>query len=303
MKDRFPVVSIIIPVYNRKKLVVEAVESALEQTYPNVEVVVVDDASNDGTEQILKTFHSSISLIRQPQNTGQSAARNKGIAACRGEYVLFLDSDDTLESDAIQTLWSILKSLEEKNSTWGVIYGKRLTCDAEMNPVKTRARKYHSGSILSHLLLDNIVRTGTCLIRKTILEEMGGFKEDLVVKEDLLLYLSIAARYNFFFVDKYISKYRRHSGPRARDNHEKILEQGTRHLDYFFAGNLRLPFEAEILKRRVYANEHISLARTAWRLDLPNLYLTHWKAAYSYQKRFFFHPKHFFRAMLCLTKQ
>lgn len=96
-------VSVVIPVYNRAGLVVEAVESALNQTYSPVEVIVVDDGSSDHPEESLQPYLSGIQLLRQP-NRGVASARNRGIAEARGEYLCFLDSDNLLDPDAVE-LW------------------------------------------------------------------------------------------------------------------------------------------------------------------------------------------------------
>ncbi len=297
-KNDLPLISIIIPVYNRKELVMEAIGSALNQTYPKKEVVVVDDASDDGTYEALSALKTPIVLCRQTHNKGECASRNLGVSLCRGDYVLFLDSDDVLEPDAIETLFSALYKAEKRDPIWGASYGRMLTCDSRLKEVKNKPKKYHSGSILPYLFFDNFVRTGTYLVRKSILEEIGGFKDDLCVQGDRYLFFLIAVRYKFFFVDKVVAKYRRHTGIRARDQKTRILEQGTRHIDYFFQETRSLPPAISKVKNRVYAQEHLLLSKIAWRSHLPEEYLCHWRAAGSYQKRFFIHPKCFIRAIV-----
>src|SRR5688500_9583140 len=95
-------VSVVIPAYNYGHFVTEAVASALNQTHPHVEVIVVDDGSTDGTADILKPFGSRIRYIYQP-NRGLSAARNTGIRAARGEWVAFLDADDLWHPSKTET--------------------------------------------------------------------------------------------------------------------------------------------------------------------------------------------------------
>ena len=297
-KNDLPLISIIIPVYNRKKLVMQTIRSALNQTYLKKEVVVVDDASDDGTYEALCALKTPIVLCRQTHNKGQGAARNLGISSCRGDYVLFLDSDDVLEPDAIETLFSALYKAEKRDPIWGASYGRMLTCDSRLKEVKNKPKKYHSGSILPYLFFYNFVRTGTYRVRKSILEEMGGIKEDLCVQEDRLLLFSIAVHYKFLFVDKVIARYRRHPGIRARDQKMRILEQGTRHIDYFFQETRSLAPAISKVKNRVYAQEHLLLSKIAWRSHLPKEYLYHWRAASSYQKRFFIHPKYLIRAIV-----
>ncbi len=88
-----PLVSVVIPTYNRAQMVSEAVRSVLEQTFGDLEVIVVDDGSTDGTREALKPHADKIRYLRQ-ENSGVSAARNRGIAEARGSLIAFLDSDD-----------------------------------------------------------------------------------------------------------------------------------------------------------------------------------------------------------------
>ena len=97
--------SVVIPTYNREKTIIRAIESVLQQTYHDVEVVVVDDCSKDNTVQIVKGQYSSdtrVLLYKQPQNQGACAARNKGVELCHGKYVAFLDSDDLWMPDKLE---------------------------------------------------------------------------------------------------------------------------------------------------------------------------------------------------------
>ncbi len=298
-----PLISIIIPVYNRIGLVFQAIESALAQTYRNKEVVVVDDGSNDGTYEALQASHAPIILCRHPENRGQSAARNLGVHSCKGEYVLFLDSDDYLEQTAVESLWRCLHEAEKEDPSWGVSYGKRLTCNADLGEVRVKPRKYYSGHILPQLFFDNFVRTGTYLVRKSILAEVGGFREDLRVQEDLNLLFLIAARYRFLFVDEGIAKYRRHTGMRARDYKMSMLGQGTRHIDYFFQDTPAISPAISRAKNKLYAKEHLLLSKTAWRVGLREQCLYHWKAAYSYRKSILLYPKYLARALVCFVNR
>jgi glycosyltransferase involved in cell wall biosynthesis len=298
MKDTLGLVSIIIPVYNRQELIKSAIESALAQTYSDVEVIVVDDGSTDGTPYVLERYANAIKVITQP-NCGQSAARNTGLVRCSGEYVLFLDSDDCLEPFAVKTLLVGLKEKEKTSSEWGLAYGKMLTCNESLVPLKNQRKRYYCGDVLLPLLSDNFVRTGTYLVNKSILNAVGGFKEDLAVREDRLLLFFIAARAKFHFIDQYIVRYRRHSGSRARQNPLRSLLQGTQHLDYFFA-EAPSPLPSIIMAERpkLYGLLHKELFKTAWRNHLWRETVIHFKAAGMYQKRYFYYPKYIFRAAI-----
>ena len=90
-----PQVSVVIPTYNQARFVAATVESALAQTYPNVEIIVVDDGSTDDTQAVLSAYRGTVHCIYQ-QNKGLAGARNTGFLASRGDYLLFLDSDDLM---------------------------------------------------------------------------------------------------------------------------------------------------------------------------------------------------------------
>ena len=96
----YPLVSCIIPVFNAERFLDEAVRSALAQTYPALEIIVVNDGSTDGSEAVLAKYQSRVACILQP-NRGEAAARNTGVRAARGEFVAFLDADDMWEPEKI----------------------------------------------------------------------------------------------------------------------------------------------------------------------------------------------------------
>lgn len=99
--DNYPLVSIVIPCYNREEYISDAIDSCLIQTYKNIEIIVVDDGSTDNSIEVLQRYGEKIHLLTQP-NKGVSAARNKGLSHVSGEYVVMLDSDDWLSADLIE---------------------------------------------------------------------------------------------------------------------------------------------------------------------------------------------------------
>lgn len=293
-----PPISIIIPVYNRTEYAKVAIKSALAQTYPNIEVIVVDDGSSDGTYETLVALDLPIVLLQNKVNKGPAGSRNAGIKVSRGEYLFFLDSDDALEKDGVTSLYEALRRKEQESSQWGVAYGKLLTCNAKLEPVPVKPKKYYTGDILAYLLQDNPVRTGSYLIRKEIVEKVGGFYEELHDHEDFLFYCLVATRYKFTFIDKYISRFRRHTGDRARHNYPKILKANIVHLDYFFKKSSNLKPEILALKNKLYASEHLRMAKIGWRISQPKDYLFHWQKMLHYRPTSIFHPKYTIRALL-----
>src|SRR5262245_46865272 len=107
--DPYFSVSVIIPTYNRAAFIATAVESALKQTRPPDEILVVDDGSTDGTDSVLSEFRPPVRVIRQP-NRGRSAARNTGLRAATGDAVIFLDSDDVLMPGCLESCVAALEA-------------------------------------------------------------------------------------------------------------------------------------------------------------------------------------------------
>jgi len=123
MGDNRPLVSVTIPTYNRARLVVEAVESVLAQTYSRLEVIVVDDGSTDDTPQALRLFarDERFTCLRRPENRGRSHARNVGLERAKGEYLAFLDSDDRWDASYLETMIGYLEAHPEVDLAWAFI--------------------------------------------------------------------------------------------------------------------------------------------------------------------------------------
>lgn len=113
MLEKYPLISVIIPVYNTKNYVKRCIDSVLSQTYKNIEAIVVNDGSTDGSKELLNEVYGNIPnvILVHQKNKGVSAARNKGLDLVSGKYVCFLDSDDWLEKDAIEFLYNQIKNI------------------------------------------------------------------------------------------------------------------------------------------------------------------------------------------------
>ena len=155
-------VSIIIPTYNHAHFISDAVNSCLEQTYPNIEIIVVDDGSTDNTQQVLEPYSSQIKYIYQ-KNAGPAAARNNGARASNGNYLLFLDSDDWLSSEQIA-----LQIIElNKRPEYGLVYSAWKNVDETSKQIIGEVRPKTEGDVLKKLLLRELFFSpGAALIRK-----------------------------------------------------------------------------------------------------------------------------------------
>ena len=164
------VVSIIIPCYNDAQYIEQAVQSALDQTYPYKEIIVVDDGSNAETKTVLKKLEPKITLLITQENQGQSTARNVGINAANGEFILVLDSDDYFEPSFCEEAVAILQSnLDTKIVTSHL---RRFTDD------KTLDLFVPSGGDISVFVLHNGA-TGSAMFRKSDALIVGGYDQQM----------------------------------------------------------------------------------------------------------------------------
>jgi glycosyltransferase involved in cell wall biosynthesis len=185
MSSPRPLVSVVIPTYNRRGTVGAAVRSALDQDYRPLEVVVVDDGSTDDTAGGLAEFGDRIRLIRHPVNRGASAARNTGIEASRGEYVAFLDSDDLWRREKTSTQLAFMMGRGLALSCTGF----RSTPESGAVPV-VKNRPYGERIVLGDLVWGIYVAPGTTLIaRRRTLEDIGGYDAAMTRLEDWELLL------------------------------------------------------------------------------------------------------------------
>lgn len=163
-------VSIIIPCYNDAQYIEQAVQSALDQTYPYKEIIVVDDGSNAETKTVLKKLEPKITLLITQENQGQSTARNVGINAANGEFILVLDSDDYFEPSFCEEAVAILQSnLDTKIVTSHL---RRFTDD------KTLDLFVPSGGDISVFVLHNGA-TGSAMFRKSDALIVGGYDQQM----------------------------------------------------------------------------------------------------------------------------
>jgi amino acid adenylation domain-containing protein len=209
-------VSVVIPAYNSGKFLAAAIDSVILQTYPNVEIIVVDDGSTDDTKLIcggkaatLRQGNPLITYIYQA-NQGAASARNAGIKASQSEYLLFLDSDDYLFSDAIEIGVECLQA----NPKAGFVFGNYLFRSINAEGAYTTQRLTEDPPLVASyatiLAAQHKIQCATVLLRRSAVEAVGGFSPDLAVMEDLHLFLNIAHTFAIDFHDRVVSEYRYH---------------------------------------------------------------------------------------------
>lgn len=202
-----PMVSTIITSYNKGPYLAEAIESALRQDYEAQEILVIDDASTDNTRQVAESYGSQLRYFRLQANRGQSYAKNMGIQMAGGEFIAFLDGDDRWRPGKLRRQVPILVKKPEIS----VVYSRSIAFAQKQGRTVFRTgrpRALYQGKILDQLLVHNFVSFSSCVVRRRALVEVGLFDESLRVAEDYDLWLRIAQKYPFEYVDEVFVEYR-----------------------------------------------------------------------------------------------
>jgi glycosyltransferase involved in cell wall biosynthesis len=241
-----PFISVIIPTYNRKHLLSRAIKSVRDQTYTDYELIVVDDASDDGNGD-LECFTNDLPLIhfiRLPFHQGVSAARNIGVAHSRGEWICFLDSDDVWHKNKLQRQvdW------HSANREFRIFQTQEIWIrnGVRVNPPKTHS-KIHGVQFKENLERCMITPSSVMIEKKLFLEE-GGFNESLPACEDYDLWLRITSAYPIGLLgDPLLTRY---------GGHDDQLSSIVPILDRF-----RIRSILDCLSRGKLSREQIDLAR------------------------------------------
>lgn len=233
-----PLVSIIIPVYNGGNYLEQAINSALAQTYSNIEVIVVNDGSNDNgeTERIAKSYGSKIRYISKP-NGGVSTALNTGIRNMRGDYFSWLSHDDAYNPYKIQEQVSALASLEDKTT---IVKCATEFIDAESKPfcVRKRSKEEQAELIpwnlaLKRMFVDSSYNGCALLIHKSVFESCGLFDERLRFNQDGFMWSKIFLKGYSLYRCPYVGvKSRIHSGQLTRRGMELFHKDSEVMSDY-----------------------------------------------------------------------
>lgn len=200
-----PLVSVVIPTYNRAGMLRGALQSVRWQTVKGLEIIVVDDGSTDETTRVVDDFKPSVTYLTQ-RNQGVAAARNAGIRAARGRHIAFLDSDDVWLPRKTEHQLDYMQAHPEVGLLYGRMWSYHVQTPAErrLDPPAV-ARTFHE-------LLNgpNTVTSSTVIVRRECFETVGVFQPHLRASEDHELWLRIARRFPIAFLDEPLAEYRRH---------------------------------------------------------------------------------------------
>jgi glycosyltransferase involved in cell wall biosynthesis len=253
-KEMKPLVSAIIPNYNYARYVGEAVESALGQTYPNIEVIVVDDGSTDNSLEVLEQYRDRVKIVRQ-ENSGVCAARNRGVAESKGEYIAFLDADDIWLPEKV---FVQIRELHTSDKAVFTNCGMQLI-NVEGEPIVSVVNGKSGDVTISMLSFDEPVTVGTAstgMVSRKMFDFVGGFDSRLSTAADWDFCYRMAKLGEFIFNPHILVKYRIH-GSNMHSNVSRMERDVLLAWAKAFDGS---DPEIEALRRRSYGNLHKVLA-------------------------------------------
>ncbi|KKL93320.1 hypothetical protein LCGC14_1875870 [marine sediment metagenome] len=210
-KEDKPLVSVMILSHNRKKYLKEALDSILKQTYPNIEIVVVDNGSEDGSVHIIKKMFESVkdkiatNLAVNGINEGCPTARNQALKLCTGKYIAIQDDDDISLPERIEEQVLVMES----NPHVAVVSGNSITIDKDG---KEQGKMNMVAGFVTHemFLKDHVINSSIAMIRKEVFDDVGNFDEKIKIASDRDMWLRISKKYQMLQLDKVLSKYRIH---------------------------------------------------------------------------------------------
>lgn len=262
-----PFVSVVIPTYNRAQETIAAIESVLAQTYPNFEIIVVDDGSTDGSIEAIQRFIGQrtnnchqIFFFSQP-NQGASAARNTGISKARGEYIAFLDSDDSWEDEKLECQ---MQALEQFKNECGVCFtDARLVNNSGMDisSFQLHGRNYKQLIGIDRDAVKSLAESfsgfwiSSLLVRADLVRQIGGFTRDISFVEDRDFHFRLSLVTSVAYVNKQLIRTDRSpsppgSGIRPWDKVEVQFRQQQHMLEKWLSMDPALPPDLHRIVKR-----------------------------------------------------
>ncbi|KFM20127.1 glycoprotein 3-alpha-L-fucosyltransferase [Marine Group I thaumarchaeote SCGC AAA799-P11] len=218
-------VSVVIPVYNSEKYLEECLNSVLDQTYDNIEIIVIDDGSTDSSPDILKKYSDRVNVISQ-KNNGLASALNLGISKMKGHWFKWFSPDDVMYPYAIQTLVDEAKNHSSNTilySNWEIINenGKKLRTFQESNYNELSGFEYNVRLLDGQLINVNTTLIPSYLIKKNLIQDLD---DPVVIDYELFLCCALLHHTTFYLISKPLIKYRIHSDQLSHKNITKTMD-------------------------------------------------------------------------------
>jgi glycosyltransferase involved in cell wall biosynthesis len=246
IKDE-PLISVIVPAYNAETTILETIDSVLQQTYSNLELIVINDGSTDTTLDLLNNLNDERLKIFSFGNAGLAESRNRGIVLATGEYITFIDTDDLWTPDKLEKQLEVL----HRNPDAGVAYSWTAFIDESGKYLHAMEPIYFEGNIYEALLTNCFIAGGSnILARSTCINSVGRFDTELRAAEDWDYWLKLAVEWSFVVVPKYQILYRLSVGAMSSD--VEMIEANT--LEVINRAYNSAPPELNSLKRKTLAS-------------------------------------------------
>ncbi len=271
--NNFPLVSIAMASYNGERFIKEQLESILNQTYKNLEIIVVDDCSKDGTVEILKKYKSdfsNIKIFQNETNCGVTKTFEKAIYQSTGDFIAISDQDDIWELNKIEILMNEI-------GNYDAVYSNSLLVDAQGNSLNKsfttimNMKTYHSGA---PFLLSNSVPGHTILMKRVFVEEILPFPIDMLF--DLWIGFCAAGNNGIKFVDNTLVKYRQHESNTIGTRDSKNKKQKDK---------VHIQFEKKLFELKTLATAPIKDEKTK---DILKQMISHFHRKWSFKRMLFF---------------
>lgn len=244
-------ISVVIPTYNAQRTILATIESVQQQTFKDIEIIVINDGSDDGTLEILESIEDRRLKVYSYPNGGLSTARNRGIALAKGEYLSFLDADDLWTPDKLEKQLAALQNNPRARVAYSwVVIMLEPEDDGDINFVSGKKIAF-TGDVYTKLLVNNFIGNGSnILIKREAIELVGNFDPSFKSCEDWDYYLRLAFLCHFVVVPEHQILYRKTAGTLSSKG--LVMEQeGLRVIDKVYQ---TVPQKLQYLKNRSIAN-------------------------------------------------
>lgn len=219
-----PKISVIIPTFNRASMVVETIDSVLNQTYKDFEIIVVDDGSTDDTTETLRPYFDRIKYLKQ-SNQGHAAARNAGFKVALGELIAQGDSDDLWFPEKLEKQVKYLNEHPDVDMVCGngIFFGDPKVEGKKVIPDKRAIPLEREGVSLRSIFMKSSIRTPTIIAKRHVFKGVGGFDPNFKICVDLDFAFRVLMKYKVVFMNEPLFKLRRHEGHLGGDSERRTL--------------------------------------------------------------------------------